>query len=172
MFTFSKVRFFSDSTFYKIQRKILQPVINEFWKLDNKRVILEANKQPYVEVCGDAQCDSPGHTAKYGIYSMMNKKNDQVLSMRVTHVSEAGNSNAMEKFGMIENLKYLRSLDVNVKQITIDRHVSCRKYIVEKEQDIELQFDVWHVSNSVKKLTKLAKKRSCALLGEWTKVHL
>ena len=48
-------------------------------------------------------------------------------------------------------------------------HVSCRKYIVEKEQDIELQFDVWHVSKSVKKLTKLAKKKSCALLGEWTR---
>ena len=38
----------------------------------------------------------------------------------------------MEKCGLVENLKYLWSEGVNVKQLTMDRHVSCCKYIVEK----------------------------------------
>ena len=157
---FSQVTFISNDTFYEIQRTILQPVINEFWQLDNNRVIEKAKRENGVKLSGDGQCDSPGHSAKYGIYSFLNQSTNEIVSFRLTQVTEAGNSNAMEKFGMIKNLEYLRSRDVNVKQITIDRHISCRKYIAEKETTIELQFDVWHFSKSIKKkLCALAKKK-------------
>ena len=113
-------------------------------------MIEKAKRENGVKLSGDGQCDSPGHSAKYGIYSFLNQSTNEIVSFRLTQVTEAGNSNAMEKFGMIKNLEYLRSRDVNVKQITIDRHISCRKYIAEKETTTELQFDVWHFSKSIK----------------------
>ena len=48
--------------------------------------------------------------------------------MTVTQVTEAENSNNMEKFGFIKSLKFLRSKKVKVGQITTDRHTQIRKY--------------------------------------------
>ena len=135
---FSEIQGISSSTFYMIQRKVLQPVVNEFFLQNNRAVIEAAKLQGGVEVCGDGQCDSPGYSAKYGIYSILNKLTGEILAFRVVHVSEAGNSNNMEKYGLIETLKYLRSNGVQVSQLTIDRHVSCRKYILTHEKNIEL----------------------------------
>ena len=90
---FSKIQGISSSTFYMIQRKVLQPVVNEFFLQNNRAVIEAAKLQGGVEVCGDRQCDSPGYSAKYGIYSILNKLTGKILAFRVVHVSEAGNSN-------------------------------------------------------------------------------
>ena len=167
---FSKVRIFSHVTFNKIQAKIVRPVVHEFWKDDNERVVQAAISAGHIRVCGDGQCDSPGHSAKYGVYSMMNQDTGHIIGHRVTQVTEAGNSNAMELFGFTRVLKTLEEKGVTISQVTTDRHVSVRKYVIENCENINLQFDIWHVCKSIKKkLADKAKKKSCRVLNDWIK---
>ena len=90
--------------------------------------------------------------------------------MSLTQVTEAGSSNIMEKMGFIKVVDDIEKKGVKIKQITTDRHVQVRKYLREKRTDIQHQFDVWHVCKNLNsKLMKVTKKKSCAILGRWTK---
>ena len=123
-----------------------------------------------VDVVGDGRCDSPGYSAKYGTYSLMDSTTNQIICFFVADVANAGNSAAMEKYGLIKTLDFLEETDVNVACLTTDRHISIRKYMREDRSIILHQFDIWHVSKSVKKkLTKAAKKKGCNELSGWIK---
>jgi len=90
--------------------------------------------------------------------------------MSVTQVTEAGNSNNMEKLGFIKVLTQIKDRDIVVEQITTDRHKQIRKYIREEEKEINQQFDVWHFCKNIrKKLIAASKKKSCAQLSSWIK---
>ena len=60
---FLGLSFLSESTFYRMQRVYFIPAINEWWNWQREQ-LLEEFKDKDVIVCGDGQCDSPGHTAK------------------------------------------------------------------------------------------------------------
>ena len=83
----------------------------------------------------DGSCDSPGHNAKYMTYSMLDQETNNVISMSMTQVTEAGNSNNMEKMGFIKVLNGLKE-KIEIKQITTDRHKQVRKYLREHEKEI------------------------------------
>ena len=120
------------------------PVVNYIWNKENANVINEFGEQCEnggAKLAGDGRCDSPGHCAKYGLYSFMDQDTGKILSFRITQVSEAGNSNRMEKCGFQLVLNSLKS-KIDIKQITTDRHVRVRKYMVEEQPNIELQFDI------------------------------
>ena len=48
---------------------------------------------------GDGHCDSPGHNAKYGRYTMIDQETNKIVDFKVVQVSEVNNSNAMEREG-------------------------------------------------------------------------
>ena len=48
-----------------------------------------------VDVCGDGRCDSPGHSAKYGTYTLMDEKTNLIIEFSVVQVTEVTSSNAM-----------------------------------------------------------------------------
>lgn len=54
-----------------------------------------------VKVGGDARCCSPGHSAKYGSYSLMDLESGMILAVELVQVTETENSYRME----IEGLK-------------------------------------------------------------------
>ena len=59
-------------------------------------------------LAGDGRCDSPGHNAKYGTYSIMQVTTEKILDFSLVQVSEVNNSNGMEKEGLkrcLENLE-------------------------------------------------------------------
>ena len=56
-------------------------------------------------LAGDGRCDSPGHSAKYGTYTMLDVQSDKVVDFKVVSVCEVKISNDMEKKGFIETLK-------------------------------------------------------------------
>ena len=114
------------------------------------------------QLCGDGRCDSPGCNAKYMTYSMLDQETNNVISMSMTQVTEAGNSNNMEKMGFIKVLNELKE-KIEIKQITTDRHKQVRKYLGEQEEEIDHQFDLWHFCKNIrKKLLAAAKKKPCA----------
>lgn len=53
----------------------------------------------YVLLIGDGRCDSPGHSAKYCTYTMMDAESGKVVDIEVVPVTDVKNSNAMEKEG-------------------------------------------------------------------------
>ena len=70
----------------------------------------------------DGRCDSPGYSAKYGTYSLMNTETNMIVDFQVVHVSQAGNSNRMEKYGLEVLLKKLINLNMPITSLTTDRH--------------------------------------------------
>ncbi|XP_055958272.1 uncharacterized protein LOC126827962 [Patella vulgata] len=121
-----------------------------------------------VKLGGDARCCSPGHTAKYGSYSLMDLESGIVLDVQLIQVTEVNDSYAMEKEGLIRGLEALKGKGVQATDLTTDRHCSVRKHMRTMEPDINHWFDVWHVAKGVyKKLILLSKKKGCEQIEEW-----
>ena len=168
IFEYSRIAIMQRDTFYDIQKNIVRQIVHECWTRNNDLVIEKAKTAGHVKFSGDGQCDSPGHSAKYGIYSIMNQATNEIAAFRVTHCVEAGNSNRMEKFGFIKVMDELKEKNVKVEQITTDRHVQVRKHVTEQMPGVDLQFDVWHLAKNIKKeLSKLSKSKPCRVLNAW-----
>ena len=82
----------------------------------------------------------------------------------MTQVTEAGNSDNMEKMGFIKVLNELKE-KIEIKEITTDRHKQVRKYLREHEKEIDRQFDLWHFCKNIrKKLLAAAKKKTLCIV--------
>ena len=170
IFKFSGIQLFAKDTFYRIQKRFVAPVVNLFWREDNLRVLQMLRNGLTCKIAGDARCDSPGHNAKYSTYSFINQATGHIVASHLTQVTECGNANRMEKHGFIKALNFLKEGNVTINQVTTDRHVQVRKYLKDNEQEIDHQFDPWHVCKGIKKkLFKLAKKAANRELGYWIK---
>uniref|UniRef100_A0AAV2LZS8 Uncharacterized protein n=1 Tax=Knipowitschia caucasica TaxID=637954 RepID=A0AAV2LZS8_KNICA len=53
------------------------------------------------------RADSPGHSAKYGSYTMMDLKSNKVVDIQLVQSNEVGNSVRMEKEGLVRSLTML-----------------------------------------------------------------
>ena len=62
--------FIGKSTFYELQHRILWPVIDKAWH-DHVGVVQMLAQGRALRLCGDARCDSPGYSATYGTYTLM-----------------------------------------------------------------------------------------------------
>ena len=143
-------------------------VANEAWKKEQEGAISELKQESFL--CGDGRCDSPGHNTKYLTYSLFDQEVKKVIAISQTQVTEAGNSNRMEKMGLIKALSEAKKKNINIKRLTTDRHIQIKKYMRENEEDIDHQFDVWHFSKSIKtKLLTASKSKSCKDLQPWIK---
>ena len=61
----------SKSTFYRIQKEKLFPVVQEAWQEQHNFIIADLQSQEKLILAGEGRCDSPGHSAKYGTYTLM-----------------------------------------------------------------------------------------------------
>ena len=58
-----------------------------------------------LNVTGDGRCDSPGFSAKYGTYSIMDLQSNKIIDFTLTNVGSVANSVVMEKMGFVELLE-------------------------------------------------------------------
>ena len=74
-------------TFFRHQKAYLQPAINCVWETEQRTLIneLQRKKQGLV-LGGDGRADSPGHSAKYGTYSVVDLKQSKVLDLKLVQV--------------------------------------------------------------------------------------
>lgn len=82
------IKTFSETTYYKIIKKYVQPTIFTHWeryKAGALEKIREA--QTPLVLSGDMRADSPGHCAKYGTYSLMDTANNHILHFELVQVS-------------------------------------------------------------------------------------
>ena len=160
--------FIGKSVFYNIQKDILIPVVDKAWKDHQDSLLNEVKKLPKLDVCGDGRCDSPGHCAKYGTYTVMDENTNKILDFEVIQVTEVSSSNAMEAEGCNRVLKNLKKKGVKVRCLTTDRHTTITAEMRKKHPEIVTQYDVWHLSKwIVKKLSKKSKKKQFQELSIW-----
>ena len=159
--------FIGKSYFYQIQMEFLFPVVDKAWK-DHQQDLLKEVKKSKLNICGDGRCDSPGHCAKYGTYTIMDESTNKILDFSVVQVTEVSSSNAMEAEGCNRVLKNLKSKGVKVRCLTTDRHTTITSEMRKKHSKIIHQYDVWHLSKwVVKKLAKKSKKKEFQDLTAW-----
>ena len=168
--TYLNLKFISHTTYYTIQSNYLFPVINNAWLQEQSRVLnaMKIEGRPVI-LSGDGRCDSPGHNAKYGTYTMMTETG-KVAVFSIVQVTEVTSSNAMEKEGFERCFNQLNNNEIKVNQITTDRHPSISCAIKTNHKETKHQYDIWHVAKGVSaKVEAKAKKNECKVLREWRK---
>ncbi|KAG1671219.1 THAP domain-containing protein 10 [Nymphon striatum] len=117
---------------------------------------------------GDGRSDSPGHSAKFGSYTMIELEANVIIDTQLVQSNEVGGANYMEKEGFIRSINFIEHYGLNIGTIVSDRHVQLRKWIRENRPDITHLFDIWHISKSLKrKLLALSKEKGCEDLAKW-----
>ncbi|XP_055364548.1 uncharacterized protein LOC129604063 [Betta splendens] len=112
------------------------------------------------------QADLPGHSAKYGSYSMMDLQTNRVVDLLLVQSNEVGGSHNMEKEGLKRSLAKIAQYGVTLGSIVTDRHPQIQRY--PREQQITQFFDVWHIEKGItKKLEQASKTRDCQKLQKW-----
>lgn len=77
----------SQVTYFKYQKKFLHPAIDSTWKRHQNDLIslLQNRKKPLI-LGGDARCDSPGYCAKFGSYTWLELKSNQIVEVELVQV--------------------------------------------------------------------------------------
>ena len=128
MASFLGLSFISDSTFYRMQRLYLIPCINEWWSWQREHLIQDFLEKELV-VCGDGQCDSPGHTAKNLCYFLMELVSGYILEVEVRDKRHVGLlSSNMEKQALQISLQRLQQ-SLNIVEVVTDASSSIKKLI-------------------------------------------
>ena len=170
MLDIANIAFISATTYNEIQKCYLFPSIHHVYTTNREIIFGNVRDEGAVQLSGDGRCDSPGYSAKFGTYTLMNTANNQILDFTVTHCNIAGNSVRMELHGLKELIQRLNENGVEISSLTTDRHTQVRKYMREEQPQISHQFDIWHVSKGLKKkLFKAAKKKSGEEIMPWIK---
>jgi solute carrier family 8 (sodium/calcium exchanger) len=77
----------SEKTFFRHQESYLHTAISNVWKKQQNDMIqlLQAYNKP-LSLGGDARCDSPGYSAKYGSYTLMELEYNAILHVELVQV--------------------------------------------------------------------------------------
>ncbi|XP_033101507.1 uncharacterized protein LOC117104760 [Anneissia japonica] len=150
------------SSFYEIQRDILLPNIQKMYNAHIEDIHKAYEYLPTkVTVAGDARHDSPGHSAEFGLYTIMDTINDVIISSKTVAVGEKDvpNSYWLENEGLKRCLKELKDCKIHIDTLVTDRHSSIAKTMREKYSDVRHEYDIWHLAKSIrKKLVKACGK--------------
>ena len=94
----------SQNTFFRIQKHYVVPAISSVWMYAQAKLLKERQNRP-VKLAGDGRCCSPGHTAKYGSYTLMDAECGQILCVELVQVCFRNMSRVMRKptFCICEN---------------------------------------------------------------------
>ncbi|CAC5391331.1 unnamed protein product [Mytilus coruscus] len=84
LMNFMNIPTISHQTFFNHQRLILYPAVSRFWKHQQSQHIARYRDatESYV-LGGDGRADTPGHSAKYGSYSMMDLKQGVIIDIQL-----------------------------------------------------------------------------------------
>jgi len=128
---FCNLKFMSPTPFYEIQHTNLVPVIMAAWKTYQQSMFTELHQEGKpLRVCGDGRMDSPGFSAKYCAYSLMNMATDKIIAFSVVDVTKAaGSSTNMEVLAFERCLQELHDNDFTVDVVATDRHVQVRSLL-------------------------------------------
>ncbi|XP_057191028.1 uncharacterized protein LOC130555030 isoform X2 [Triplophysa rosa] len=161
-----KLKLFKYTTFRRLARRFIEPAIVHRWKTTQDATLQQLGQQQNVILGGDMRADSPGHSARYGSYTMMDLRNNMIVDLQLVQSNEVGGSYHMEMEGLKRSLVLLEERGVTLDSIVTDRHPQIQKFL--KESRIKHYFDVWHIEKGLsKKLVLMSKNKDCDVLKKW-----
>ena len=87
MLRHSKVTCFSDRTYNRIQSAYLVKAVHNVWNKAQTNLFEEARQAgARLNLLGDGRYDSPGHNAKYLLYTMINALSGKILISKLVQV--------------------------------------------------------------------------------------
>lgn len=93
------LKYVSSSFFSRMQSLYALPSITDLWSRV-KEVVWKVFQNDVLVICGDGRMDSPGFSAKYCVYTMMEHYLNIIINVEVVDKREAGGtSTLMEKMG-------------------------------------------------------------------------
>ncbi|XP_071792698.1 uncharacterized protein [Asterias amurensis] len=157
-----------ETLYYQIQRNYLLPCISNYWN-QLQGDVLSKRQGKEVVICGDARNDSPGFSAKYCTYTVLDVADDSILSMAFKDKRQCGGKSPnMEAAAFTESLDDLKE-KIHIVEVCTDSHTTIAKIMRERYTDIKHSFDVWHAAKNLsKRLCKVAKKAGNRKLLPWT----
>ena len=90
-------------------------------------------------------------------YTFLEHSTNKIVTYSVTQFTECENSNRMEKYSFQKVLHGMEARDINIKQITTDRHVQIKKNKSAPISVISLTFGMF-AKTFVKSCQKLLKR--------------
>ncbi|XP_064479759.1 uncharacterized protein LOC135393196 [Ornithodoros turicata] len=167
MFEALKVATLSKSQYYRTQREVLLPAVNHVYQAKQKEILDELQQKPLI-VAGDGRCDSPGHTALYGTYTLLETSINRIIHFELVKATEVSSSNAMEKNGLQRCLAFLEWNDMVVDTLITDRHTGIKAMMRDSCPHVKHRFDVWHVVKGIKKkLIALSRSAKHQVVRLW-----
>ena len=76
-----------ERTFYDHQRKFLEPAIISVWKEQQATLLANYTSKGPITIGGDGRADSPGHSAKFGSYGIIDLETNKVIHIELVQVS-------------------------------------------------------------------------------------
>lgn len=77
----------SDRTFYYHQSQFLQPAVLSVWKAKQQKLLAQCrSRSTPLSIGGDGRADSPGHSAKYGSYGIIDLDTNKVIHIELVQV--------------------------------------------------------------------------------------
>jgi len=75
------------STFMQHQKSYLHPAVERTYRQQQCTLLNEIKSEGRDLILGgDGRCDSPGHSAKYGSYSLMDVEKNKILDFQLVQV--------------------------------------------------------------------------------------
>ncbi|XP_019722972.1 uncharacterized protein LOC109514372 isoform X2 [Hippocampus comes] len=168
IFRAMRMKTFPYDTFRRHAQTYIEPAIVHKWKTEQADMLRRLSQQQNVIIGGDLllRSDSPGHSAKFGSYSMMDLRSNTIVDVQLLQSNEVGGSKHMEKEGLKRSLTLMEERSVTLQSIVTDCHPDIEKLL--EEANITHYYDVWHMEKGLsKKLGKIAQKKACEKLNKW-----
>ncbi|KAG7461343.1 hypothetical protein MATL_G00209110 [Megalops atlanticus] len=168
IFQAMQLQLYKYTTFRRLARSFIKPAIVYRWKTMQDATLEQLSQQQNVILGGDMRADSPGHSAKYGSYTMVDLRNNMIIDLQLVKSNEVGGSYHMEMEGLKRSLALLEERGVTLDSIVTDRHPQIQTFL--KETRIKHYYDVWHTEKVLglsKKLVLISKNKDCDILKKW-----
>ena len=81
-------------TFFRHQTYYLQPAVNHIWEQQQSALLEKMTKdKKKLIVGGDGRSDSPGHSTKYGTYSLLELTCNKIIDFKLVQVWDTNSEN-------------------------------------------------------------------------------
>ncbi|KAG0426745.1 hypothetical protein HPB47_026171 [Ixodes persulcatus] len=97
-------------------------------------------------IAGDGRADSPGHSAKYGTYTMFHVDSNKVLQVETAQSNETDGSYHMELEGLKRSLNIFEAHRLVVGILVTYRHPQLHAWQALEHPDIRHLINCWHVA--------------------------
>ena len=144
--------------FSALRSQWLFPVIYRVYTEQKNMMMDQLRSAANLVLCGDGQFDSPGYSAKYCTYSIMNSDTNKIVDFCV--IQKGQFQGELEKQACEQLLNILvKEEKLTIESFVTDRHTAIGAMMNSYFSFILHAFDVWHMAKSLlKKLTACSKK--------------